>query len=278
MSTINQSNITRLTKEIATLRQADAREAEKEANLLAKANRAQEAASRTKSPSTAQTKMKELERASKDMASIQKKRSSIAGRIAQKTSDLTRYQQHQARDDEKARKKIADEQKRLIREREAHERRIKSEVLSRSAQTQKRYDHNTDEYDFFISHASEDKDGFVRELAEALRDKGARVWYDEFSLKIGDSLRRNIDQGLASSRFGVVILSESFFRKEWPNKELDGLTALEVTGETRVLPIWHKVSKDEVAQYSPMLADKVALNTSLKAIDEIADELIGLLK
>ena len=116
------------------------------------------------------------------------------------------------------------------------------------------------------------------DLAEALRAKGARVWYDEFALKIGDSLRRNIDRGLASSRFGVVVLSEHFFGKEWPNKELDGLVALEVQGQTRILPIWHKVSKDEVARYSPTLADKVALNTSLKGVEEIADELVNLIR
>ena len=104
------------------------------------------------------------------------------------------------------------------------------------------------------------------------------VWYDEFSLRVGDSLRRSIELGLASSRFGVVILSEHFFKKEWPQKELDGLFVLENQGETRILPIWHKVSKDEVARYSPMLADKVALNTSLKSVDEIAEDLCELIK
>ena len=74
-------------------------------------------------------------------------------------------------------------------------------------------------YDFFISHASEDKEGFVRQLEEVLQSKGASVWYDEFTLKVGDSLRREIDRGLVNSRFGVVVLSEAFFKKEWPQKE-----------------------------------------------------------
>ena len=56
-----------------------------------------------------------------------------------------------------------------------------------------------------------------------------------------------------------------------------GIT-LEIQGRSRILPIWHKVSLDEVARYSPTLADKVALNTSLKNVDEIADELFGLVK
>ena len=55
------------------------------------------------------------------------------------------------------------------------------------------------QYDVFISHASEDKDEIVRPLANALRSEGLEVWYDEFSLRIGDSLRRKIDHGLATT-------------------------------------------------------------------------------
>jgi len=69
--------------------------------------------------------------------------------------------------------------------------------------------------DVFICHASEDKDAIARPLAEALRERGHVVWFDEFELEIGDSLRQEIDRGLARSRFGVVILSPSFFEKKW---------------------------------------------------------------
>ena len=72
-----------------------------------------------------------------------------------------------------------------------------------------------EEYDCFISHASEDKD-FVEPLAERLRELGLTVWYDKFVLKIGDSLRESIDRGLASSRYGVVVISHAFFTKRWP--------------------------------------------------------------
>src|SRR5690606_22849016 len=225
-----------------------------------------------------QHKMKKIEHASKDLAGVQKKRADVASKLADKSRRLRSYEDQQARDDERARKKIAEEQRCLIREREAHERRLRDQVRSQVLQGQGTgFSDHQQAHDFFISHASEDKDGFVRELAEALRRKGANVWYDEFTLKVGDSLRRNIDRGLASSRFGVVVLSEQFFRKEWPNKELDGLVALEVQGQTRILPIWHKVSKDEVTRYSPPLADKVAFNTSLMSAEEIADKLMALL-
>ncbi len=119
------------------------------------------------------------------------------------------------------------------------------------------------EWDVFICHATEDKEPFVRQLAEGLRLAGLRVWYDEFSLQVGDHLRRSIDEGLARSRFGVVVLSRHFFAKEWPQWELDGLAAREVAGRKVILPLWHEIDADEVRRFSPILADRVAIKTSI---------------
>ena len=134
------------------------------------------------------------------------------------------------------------------------------------------------EYDVFISHATEDKDSIVRPLAHALRDGGLRVWYDEFELRIGDSLRRTIDTGLAKSRFGIVVLSRSFFRKGWTNYELDGLVTRTVSGEQVLLPIWHEITKQELVEYSPSLADKVARSTGTHTVQEIAGEIIDVIR
>ena len=129
------------------------------------------------------------------------------------------------------------------------------------------------EFDVFISHAFEDKDAVVRPLANALKSKGLSVWYDEFELKLGDSLRRKIDQGLAKSRFGIVVISRSFIKKGWTNYELDGLMTKAISGQQTLLPIWHDITKQEVIDYSPSLADKVARNTSQETVEEIADEI-----
>jgi Domain of unknown function (DUF1883)/TIR domain len=130
-----------------------------------------------------------------------------------------------------------------------------------------------EEFDLFISHATEDKDGIVRDLVEALSSRGVKVWYDEFQLRIGDSLRRKIDAGLARSRFGLVVVSHAFFAKNWPQYELDGLVSLEMAGRQRILPVWHNITKDEVLDYSPSLADKVALSTGTFTVEEIAAEI-----
>lgn len=129
------------------------------------------------------------------------------------------------------------------------------------------------EFDVFISHASEDKEDVVRPLANALKDKGVIVWYDEFELKIGDSLRRKIDQGLSKSRFGIVVISRAFIKKGWTNYELDGLITKAISGQQIILPIWHNITKQEVIDYSPSLADKVARNTSQETLEEIAQEI-----
>ncbi|WGI31229.1 toll/interleukin-1 receptor domain-containing protein [Mycolicibacterium aubagnense] len=132
-------------------------------------------------------------------------------------------------------------------------------------------------YDAFISHASEDKDDFVRPLAERLRDEHIEVWYDEFTLRIGDSLRRSIDKGLAQSRFGIVVLSPSFFGKSWPQWELDGLVARDIQTGGVLLPVWHGVNRDEIIAFSPPLADKFAVS-SASGIDQVVRQLCEVIR
>lgn len=117
-------------------------------------------------------------------------------------------------------------------------------------------------WDVFVSHASEDKESVAKPLADALKKAGLSVWYDEFELKVGDSLRRSIDDGLSKSRYGIVILSPAFFAKEWTQKELDGLVQLEAAGKSRILPVWFDVSADDVRAYSPTLSDRIAAKWS----------------
>lgn len=134
-------------------------------------------------------------------------------------------------------------------------------------------------HDVFISHASEDKADVARPLADLLVDRALDVWYDEFTLTVGDSLRRSIDRGLASSRFGVIVLSPDFFRKEWTQAELDELVAKQrASGGKVLLPIWHRITKDEVLSHSPMLADLKALSTSVMTLGEMADEIAAVVQ
>ncbi len=141
---------------------------------------------------------------------------------------------------------------------------------------QKEFEKKLESWDLFICYASEDKQ-WVKNLAKRLIIREWRVWFDEFELTIGDSLRRRIDYGLINSRFGVVILSKSFFNKEFPNRELDGLAAREIDGNKVILPIWHGVSYQDIVTYSPILADRLAISTS-KGIEKVIDAIEKVLK
>jgi hypothetical protein len=133
-------------------------------------------------------------------------------------------------------------------------------------------------WDLFISHASEDKKPFVAPLAKALADFGLRVWYDEFALRVGDSLSRSIDKGLSGSSFGIVVLSPAFFEKNWPEYELRGLVAKEMAGKKVILPIWHGVKYEDVLRYSPPLADKLSIRSDSESIERIAIQIIEVVR
>lgn len=132
----------------------------------------------------------------------------------------------------------------------------------------------TKNWDVFIFHASVDKEEIARPLFDALKKAGLEVWFDEATLKLGDSLRAKIDEGLAHSRYGVVILSNRFFEKHWPQQELNGLATREVNGHKVILPIWHNIDHDQIATYSPTLADRFAVKSS-RGLDELVREILS---
>ena len=123
--------------------------------------------------------------------------------------------------------------------------------------------------DLFLSHASEDKD-WVGPLAVALRAEGLDIWYDEYEFQIGDNVRAKMDQGLLHSRYGLVVFSLTFFEKYWTQYELDGLFARQSAGEQVILPIWHRLTMDEIVRHSPSLTSIYALNSSIDSVEVIA--------
>lgn len=128
------------------------------------------------------------------------------------------------------------------------------------------------DWDVFISHASEDKEAVARPLTKALTERGLHVWFDAHTLRVGDSLRRKIDEGLSRSRYGIVILSPAFFSKQWSQWELDGLASREVDGDKVILPVWHHVTAAEVRSFSPMLAGRLGTLTA-NGIDAVVKDI-----
>lgn len=296
-----QSSIQRAHSDVASLTGKLSDLTRKLADKSGRLADAQSSANRSTSTSALQSKMRDITNLLKDIASIEKDKANVEKQIGDKKRDLHRYEQDLGKEKERESKKqlAADKQRmkdmeetdrRRIREMTDFQQNLDRDLSSRHSFRPTRLIASTTEvdialeppqlkrYDLFISHASEDKDAFVRPLAEALCTIGLGVWYDETSLKLGDSLRESIDKGLVNSRYGVVVLSTAFFAKNWPQYELNGMVAREMNGVKVILPIWHKVSKDEVLGFSPTLADKVALNSSMFSIAEIAQKLADVVK
>lgn len=267
-----QSDVDRYRREVTALQKKIADQSKKVAEARGKEARHRQSASTASSPTAAKSRLRDAERESKNAIDAEKQRASLEGQLATKQ------------------KSLFDAEAKLSKERAAQQTRSMRELEQRSRSADARFRPSVSalagiaqpesaEHDMFISHASEDKGEVARPLAEALRDRGLRVWYDEFVLEIGDKLRRTIDRGLAGSRFGVIVLSPDFFRKEWPQAELDGLAAKErSSGEKVILPIWHRLTRNEVLGYSPMLAEVLALNTAVMTIDEMADAIAGVVR
>jgi len=218
---------------------------------------------------------KDLTKKNEEISKLEKDKSTKSKSLADKQKKKLELLSKLNKEEQKERDKAKKEQKEML----TLQQQITREMEKQKMQSLHSFDVLKPQpiiqttYDVFVSHASEDKDDFVRDFVKCLQQHGLKVWYDEFTLRVGDSLRRSIDNGLKNSRYGIVVLSEAFFSKEWPQRELDGLFAREVNGEKVILPIWHKISKNEVLKFSPIIADMLALNTSSFTIEEIAKEI-----
>lgn len=275
-----QNQINKIEKDIADFQKKIADESKKENDKNKQIDSVNKSINKTTSISSLQSKQRQIQGYQNDIFNIKKKIAEFQKKIADKSIELGRKKQDLRKAEETELKKQNRQQEDFQRslQRKIDEQKSQLDILINQNYSSKQVTENIEilenkEYDFFISHASEDKDDIVRNLADSLKANGFEVWYDEFELKIGDSLRKKIDEGLINSRYGIVIISPSFVKKNWTEYELNGMVAREMNGHKVILPIWHKISKDEVLKFSPTLADKMALNTSIHSTEEIINAL-----
>lgn len=282
---IYQNKVAKLTADVASLSKKLAAERAREAKKSSEITRTERSITKNTSQPSLRTKRARADRLRRELAKIQKDASGLQGNIASKSKELhvaqQRLQKEEARQDKKRRveelkhERALTQEVRTRRHIQALQDRLSVEFPDYETMVDSEGD---DQYDIFISHASQDKEDFVEPLAKLLRDMGFRVWYDDFVLRVGDSLRRSIDKGITKSSYGVVVLSPHFFAKAWPQHELDGLTAREIAGRKKlILPVWHNLSHEDVLEYSPSLADKVALDTQRMNLEEIAEAIAEVL-
>lgn len=279
------SSINQVSKEIASLETALANETSTEAKKTKRINEIAKSITKNTSMSTVQSKQRQIQSLQNDIVRATNKKADISQKLAQKKDKLNKLQQKLQREQAEESKKQQQEQAKIYNNYEKKIDELTNQLHAAQIMTHNQIQDRLNEtefvqnqFDVFISHASEDKETFVQELADTLvNDFNMKVWYDEFSMKWGDSLRIAIDKGLSSSKFGIVVISRNFINKGWTNYELDGLFQKEMTAGKTILPIWHNITKDEVQSFSPSLAGRMALNTAIQTTKEIAEALQDIL-
>ena len=269
-----QRTVNSLDKEIADLEKKKAAKDKEVATLQGKINTLKKSINSHTSASTLNSKMRQIATHESDQAKKSQDSADFGKKIAEKRKKraeaylkLQKEQQNEQKKQDKANQQIQVSYEARIKEFQQLLQPVVTPATTPIAADE--------EYDVFVSHAYEDKESFVDEFVEALRSQGLKVWYDTDKLKWGDSMREKIDRGLAKSRYGVVILSPNYIaeHKYWTKAELNGLFQVETVNGKTILPIWHNLTKKQVVEYSPIIADRKAMTTASMTPEEIAAEL-----
>ena len=245
------------------------------ATLKGKINSAQKSITKNTSQTILNSKMRQISGYESDIVRKSKESAEFGKKIANKRKKRSEAYLKLQREEQNQQKKEVQAAKKLQASYEARIDELQQQLAKTIPPVSKPRHESDEEYDVFVSHAWEDKEDFVDEFVDELRKQGLIVWYDTNKLKWGDSMREKIDRGLANSRYGVVILSPNYIAPEkyWTKAELNGLFQAETINGKTILPIWHNLTKKQVTEYSPIIADRKALNTASMTPDEIASAL-----
>lgn len=276
-----QRTVNTLDKEIADLEKKRATLDSKCAELKKKIGDAEVAIRKTKSASTVKSKLNQISTWQKEESKKAAESANIGKKISEKRTkrneSYKKMQKAQLDEDKKKDKKMKSMQA-------SYENRVRELISQLSAkplitEAVHVYEASSEEYDVFVSHAWEDKESFVDEFVAELEKLDIKVWYDKQRIKWGDSMRARIDDGLKKSKFGIAVISPDYIAdgKYWTKAELDGLFQLESVNGKMLLPIWHNITKQQVMNYSPIIASKLAMTTASMTAEEIASEMKSLL-
>lgn len=130
-------------------------------------------------------------------------------------------------------------------------------------------------YDVSISHAYGDKDGFLNELALALREEGKRVWYTGFDLKKGDSIAESVKRILEESRYGLLIISPAYLEKRSAIAELNSLLLANKSG--RIIPVLHNIAVKQLAMRFPSFTHKLSIS-SVQGISQVVKRILKMIR
>lgn len=247
-----------------------------------KINTLRQQITKTKSSSSIKSKetsiSSEQKKIERERAKIVRYRKEITTRMAEKSKLQQKGDKESIRETTATIDKIKKNQKSIEKKVDFQAAQIEEILSLMKSRSKELAPLRTTEYDFFISHASEDSDDIATPLYEGL-SKICKVWYDKKELTIGTNQRKAIDEGLRSSKYGIVILSPSYLSKYWTQYELDSLFVKEsATISDIILPIWHHVGIDDIRRYSLNLANKTAFKDQEMSIEDMVENLLKLIQ
>ena len=273
-----QRTVNQLHKDIADLEKKMAGLVKKEADKTKRIGVVQKSITKNTSVSMLKNKDRQIQGYQRDLARLISDKASINNKMAEKRAKLAQTTVKLQKEESSRAKNIERQQNSIY---ETYEKQIAE--LSEQVKLQEKFaisdknvfDSSTEEeYDVFVSHATEDKDSFCDEFVNILKNEHhLNVWYDSLNLKWGDNIRTEIDKGLIKSKFGVVILSKSYIKKYWTNYELEGIIQQKNNIGKQIPPIRHDITKQEIQNFSPSLAGKMSMNTAIMTPSEIAEKL-----
>jgi hypothetical protein len=127
-------------------------------------------------------------------------------------------------------------------------------------------------HDVFLSHAVEDRVGFVDELYEKLTAQKLVTWHSGKRLPPGSDLNNTIKKAIDDSRFGVVVFSKKFLKGQWLATELAWLQQKENRDTKVILPVLYDLTAEELAPFYPWIAQKYCINSN-KGVDYVVEKL-----
>lgn len=271
-----QRNVNMLDKDIADLEKKKAGKDKEIATLQSKINSTNRSITKNTTASTLSSKLKQISGWEADIAKKTKESADFGSKIADKRKKRSEAYLKLQKAEQDERKKAEKKNLQIIKSYENRINELQKQVIEEVVPTNfEKIQQVDEEYDVFISHAWEDKEDFVDELVKEMRNCDLKVWYDTDKLKWGDSMREKIDKGLSRSKYGVVVLSPNYIseNKYWTKAELNALFQVETINGKTILPIWHQLTKKQVTEYSPIIADRKALTTADFTAKEMAETL-----
>ena len=127
------------------------------------------------------------------------------------------------------------------------------------------------QYDVFISHANKDKLDYVEELYQTISKLGIKVFYDRETFEWGDNWKQKIYDGVETSEFAIIVISDNYFGREWTEKELQSfLNKQNTSGEKIILPLLHGISVSDLCSHYPELGEIQAISDKDYDIKDVA--------